>query len=45
MIDVYAPERAFPEERIGDVLNLSNTADGGWGIAGHGLTNAELDDI
>jgi len=26
-------------------VTVSNTADGGWGIDGHGLTNAELDDI
>jgi hypothetical protein len=26
-------------------ITISNTADGGWGIDGHGLTNAELDDI
>src|ERR1017187_1273060 len=24
-------------------ITVSNTADGGWGIDGHGLTNAELD--
>ena len=24
---------------------ISNTADGGWGLGGHGLTNAELDEI
>jgi phenylpyruvate tautomerase PptA (4-oxalocrotonate tautomerase family) len=26
-------------------VTISNTADGGWGLGGHGLTNAELDDI
>ncbi len=26
-------------------VTISNTVDGGWGLGGHGLTNAELDDI
>jgi hypothetical protein len=26
-------------------VTISNTADGGWGLGGHGLTNAELDEI
>jgi len=26
-------------------VTISNTVDGGWGLDGHGLTNAELDDI
>jgi hypothetical protein len=26
-------------------IAISNTVDAGWGITGHGLTNAELDDI
>ena len=26
-------------------VTVSNTADGGWGVGGHGLTNAELDEI
>jgi hypothetical protein len=26
-------------------VTISNTADGGWGLGGHGLTNAEIDDI
>ncbi len=26
-------------------VTISNTADGGWGLGGHALTNAELDDI
>jgi phenylpyruvate tautomerase PptA (4-oxalocrotonate tautomerase family) len=26
-------------------VTISNTADGGWGLGGHGITNAELDDI
>ncbi len=32
-----------PVERVW--VTISNTADGGWGIEGHGLTNAELDEI
>ena len=26
-------------------VTISNTADGGWGLGGHGLTNAELDEL
>ncbi|GAC1388287.1 MAG: hypothetical protein NVSMB31_02050 [Vulcanimicrobiaceae bacterium] len=26
-------------------VTIMNTVDGGWGIGGHGLTNAELDEI
>jgi phenylpyruvate tautomerase PptA (4-oxalocrotonate tautomerase family) len=33
----HIPERTW--------VTISNTADGGWGLGGHGLTNAELDDI
>jgi hypothetical protein len=36
-IDAHVRERTW--------IAISNTADGGWGIAGHGLTNAELDEI
>jgi hypothetical protein len=36
-VDGRVAERAW--------VTVSNTADGGWGIGGRGLTNAELDDI
>jgi hypothetical protein len=36
-VDGHIPERTW--------VTISNTADGGWGLGGHGLTNAELDDI
>jgi phenylpyruvate tautomerase PptA (4-oxalocrotonate tautomerase family) len=36
-LDGHVPERTW--------VTISNTVDGGWGLGGHGLTNAELDDI
>jgi hypothetical protein len=36
-VDAHTSERTW--------VTISNTADGGWGLDGHGLTNAELDDI
>ena len=36
-VEGHTPERTW--------VTISNTADGGWGLGGHGLTNAELDDI
>jgi hypothetical protein len=36
-VDGHGPQRTW--------VTVSNTVDGGWGIGGHGLTNAELDDL
>jgi phenylpyruvate tautomerase PptA (4-oxalocrotonate tautomerase family) len=36
-VDAHDAERTW--------VTISNTADGGWGLGGHGLTNAELDEI
>jgi phenylpyruvate tautomerase PptA (4-oxalocrotonate tautomerase family) len=36
-VDGHVSERTW--------VTISNTVDGGWGLDGHGLTNAELDEI
>jgi hypothetical protein len=36
-VDGHVSERTW--------VTISNTVDGGWGLGGHGLTNAELDEI
>jgi phenylpyruvate tautomerase PptA (4-oxalocrotonate tautomerase family) len=36
-VEAHTPDRTW--------VTISNAVDGGWGFGGHGLTNAELDDL
>ena len=44
MIDVYAPAGAFRDRAVKERIwvPLTEAPDGGWGLAGHAHTNAEL---
>jgi len=44
MIDVYAPAGTFRDRAVKERIwvPLTEAPDGGWGLAGHAHTNAEL---